>query len=70
MSAEEVFSFCRAALRGCLSFAGAVIQASVICFNTSYLDIDLDFDFDYILISIDESNSSLLKLYLRKSLTY
>ena len=68
MSAEGLFSFCRAALRGCLSFA--VIQVSVIRFNTLYLDIDFDFDFVYILILIDKSNSSLLKLYLWKSLTY
>ena len=43
-----------------------MIQVSVICFNTLYLDIDFGFDFDYILISIDKSNSSLLKLYLWK----
>ena len=70
MSAEGVFSFVEPLFA--VAWALPVIQASVICFNTLYLDIDFDFDFDfdYILVSIDESNSSLLKLYLWKSLTY
>ena len=50
MSAEGLFSFCRAALRGCLSFAGDP-SVSYMFFKTHYILISISISIDKFLLT-------------------